>query len=91
VDFREKKFEVGPLVIKTIGANSLKLTTGLLLWAAMWSVNATIYLGDWLNEMGEVNIRNTFQVVNRGDVFAVSAMSSLCETKQAITLPPRWR
>jgi NADH dehydrogenase FAD-containing subunit len=89
VDFGVKKFESGPLVVKTIGEQNIEMTTDLLLWAATWAVNATIYPGDWLNEMGEVNISNTFQVVDRGDVFAVGDVSSLCETKQAITLPAK--
>jgi NADH dehydrogenase FAD-containing subunit len=89
VDFGEKKFEKGPLVVKTIGENNVEITTDLLLWAATWAINATIYPGDWLNEMGELNIGSTFQLVERGDVFAVGDVSSLCETKQAITLPAK--
>lgn len=39
--------------------------------------------------MGELNIQNTFQLVDRGDIFAIGDVSSLTETKQAITLPPK--
>jgi len=91
VDFGAKKFEKGPLTIKTIGEENLELKTDLLLWAATWAINASIYPQEWLNELGELNIRSTFQLVERGDVFGVGDVSSLSETKQAITLPPKMK
>ena len=69
----------------------MEIETDLLLWAATWAINASLYPGEWLNEMGELNIRSTFQLVERGDVFAVGDVSSLTETKQAITLPPKMK
>ena len=86
-----KKFEKGPITIKTQGDQNLEITTDLLLWAATWAINAGIYPPEWLNEMGELNIRSTFQLVERGDVFAIGDVSSLTETKQAITLPPKMK
>jgi NADH dehydrogenase FAD-containing subunit len=71
VDFGEKKFEQGPISIKTSGDKNLELTTDLLLWAATWAVNASIFPQEWLNEMGELNIKSTFQLVERNDIFAV--------------------
>lgn len=79
------------MTIKTIGEENLELNTDLLLWAATWAINASIYPQEWLNELGELNIRSTFQLVERSDVFAVGDVSSLSETKQAITLPPKMK
>jgi NADH dehydrogenase FAD-containing subunit len=90
-DFGTKKFERGPLKLKTYGDQNMEITTDLLLWAATWAINTSIYPEEWLNEMGELNIRSTFQLVERPDIFAVGDVCSLVETKQAITLPPKMK
>ena len=87
--FETRKFIRGPISVKTVGDQSLTLTTDLLLWAASWSINAGIYPDAWLNEMGELNIRTTFQLVEHAEVFAVGDVSGLPETKQGITLPAK--
>lgn len=86
VDFGSRKYEKGPLKIKTLGDSSLEVETDLLIWAASWHINTGIYPQDWLNEIGELNIKQTFQIVDREDVFAFGDVCSLAETKQAITL-----
>lgn len=91
VDFSQRKFMKGPLTIQTVGAQNLEIKTDLLLWAATWSINAGIYPSEWINEVGELNIRSTFQVVDRDDVFALGDVCSLAETKQAITLPAKMK
>ncbi|KAH9254192.1 hypothetical protein BASA81_007781 [Batrachochytrium salamandrivorans] len=91
MDFSVKKFEVGPLSVRTVGEAGLEVQTDLLLWAATWAINASIYPSNFLNEMGELNINSKFQLVERGDIFAVGDVSSLCETKQAITLPAKMK
>jgi len=67
------------------------MTADLVLWAASWALNVSLYPEEWLNEMSELNIRSTFQLVDRPDVFAIGDVSSLVETKQAITLPSKMK
>ena len=89
--FGTKKYEKGPVTIHTSGEQNMKITTDLLLWAATWSINASIYPEEWLNELGELSIKSTFQLVATDDVFAIGDVSSLSETKQAITLPAKMK
>jgi len=77
--------------VRTAGEKNLTLESDLLIWCATWSINATIYPEDWLNELGELSIKPTFQLVARDDVFAIGDVSSIAETKQAITLPPKMK
>lgn len=88
-DFSQRPYEKGPITVRTKGENNYEFTTDLLLWAATWTIDATIYPQEWLNEIGELSISPTFQVVDQDDVLAVGDVSSLCETKQAITLPAK--
>ena len=90
-DFVHKKFERGPLTVKTVGERNLEIKTDLLIWAATWSINAALFPLEWCNEIGELNIKSTFQLVDRDDVFAIGDVSSLAETKQAITLPDKMK
>jgi len=79
------------LTVKTVGEKGYELSTDLLVWCATWTINASIYPQEWLNEVGELNIKQTFQVVEREDVFAIGDVCGLAETKQAITLPAKMK
>lgn len=80
------------VTVKTTGKRCLTLTTDLLLWAATWTKEGALYPESWLNEIGEININSeTFQVVEKPDVFAIGDVSSLSETKQAVTLPGKMK
>jgi NADH dehydrogenase FAD-containing subunit len=91
VDFGTKKYERGPITVKTSGEKNMEVTTDLLIWAATWAINASIYPEEWLNELGELSIRPTFQIIGEDNVFAVGDVCSLAETKQAITLPSKMK
>lgn len=88
-EFINQKFKKGPLTIRTAGEKGVEFQTDLLLWAATWAMNTSIYPDVWLNDLSEVNVLPTFQCVEDPRVFAVGDVSSVVETKQAITLPPK--
>jgi NADH dehydrogenase FAD-containing subunit len=91
-DFDEKlKIVKGPVEVRTIGKQNLTLRADLVIWAATWKVNTSIYPSSWLNDQGELFVSDTFQVLDDPRVFAIGDVSSIIETKQAITLPPKIR
>jgi len=90
LDFGKKKFEKN-VTVKTTGKKGLTLTTDLLVWAATWNIEDKLYPVSWLNEIGELNVTDTFQIYDRDDAFAIGDVSSVAETKQAITLPPKMK
>jgi NADH dehydrogenase FAD-containing subunit len=59
--------------------------------AATWNIEDKIFPVGWLNEIGELNVTDTFQIVDHADIFAIGDCSSVAETKQAITLPPKMK
>ncbi|KAH9260197.1 hypothetical protein BASA81_001366 [Batrachochytrium salamandrivorans] len=80
------------VTVHTTGKKNLTITTDLLLWAATWTKDGNLYPPTWLNEIGEININSeTFQVMERSNVFAIGDVSSLSETKQAVTLPGKMK
>jgi NADH dehydrogenase FAD-containing subunit len=85
-DFEDKKFITNVKVV-TKGQKNLEFQADLVIWAASYMVDTRIYPDSWLNELGELDVRDTFQLKHRNDVFAFGDVSSLAETKQAITLP----
>lgn len=90
LDFGMKKFERNA-TIKTTGKRNLTINTDLLVWAASWTMEDTLYPVSWQNEIGELNIVDTFQILGQDDVFAIGDISSVAETKQAITLPAKMK
>lgn len=88
IDFGQKKFERNATV-KTVGKKNMTIETDLLVWAATWNCEHALYPMSWQNEISELNISDTFQLVDRPDVFAIGDISSVAETKQAITLGPK--
>ena len=87
-DFADQKYMKNAHVV-TKGEQNLELDCDLLIWTASFWVDGRIYPDEWLNEVGELDIRDTFQLKHRNDIFAFGDVSSLAETKQAITLPEK--
>ena len=89
--YDNEKFITGPVVVKTQGAKNLELETDLVIWCAPWKVNSSLYSEEWLNASAELQVDDTFRVkgCDKGNVFAFGDISSIAETKQAITLPEK--
>lgn len=86
-DFGDMPYLEGSRVVQTEGpSGKLNIEADLVLWCASWTLRADMFPTDWLNGMGELEISDTFQLTQNPDVFAFGDVSSLCETKQAITL-----
>jgi len=90
LDFGVKKYEKN-ITIQTEGKQGLTVTTDLLVWAASWNTEEKLYPSTWQNEIGELNITDTFQILEQPEVFAIGDVSSIAETKQAITLPRKMK
>lgn len=84
-----RKYIEGPITVKT--SAGVEREFDLVLWAATWAVNSDVFPEDWLNSMGELAVQPSFLLdeagENCGRHFAFGDVASLCETKQAITLP----
>jgi len=87
-DFDKVKYQRNATV-KTKGKRSTEIKTDLVIWAASFTVDVGIYPDSWQNELGELEVRDTFQLRYLNDVFAFGDVTSIAETKQAITLPAK--
>lgn len=84
-EFAHAKYQTN-CCVETVGMKSLKLHADLVIWAASWQQDCSIFPAKWCNELAELQCTNTFQLQARPDVFAIGDVSSLSETKQAVTL-----
>lgn len=90
LEFGSEKYQCN-VTVQTAGKQNLTIYTDLLVWAATWKPDTNMYPDDWLNEIGELNVIDTFQIYDQDDVFAIGDVSSIAETKQAITLPGKMK
>ena len=90
LDFGYKKYEKN-VTVSTIGKRNLTIKTDMLVWAASWNLEDKLFPMSWQNELGELAVSSTFQLVEKPDVFAIGDISSVAETKQAITLPKKMK
>ena len=85
--FTKCKVLRGPVVVETKGPRNLRLEADAVVWAAAYRQKLSFVPDKWLNELGEVSVRPTFQTVASADVFAIGDVTNLVEPKMAQTLP----
>jgi NADH dehydrogenase FAD-containing subunit len=73
----------------TRGPHNLSITCDLLIWAAPYLSRAALFPDEWLNELGEINVHDTFLVGTKTDVFAFGDVTSIPEPKQACSFPAK--